>query len=54
MKQAASLKDVQIPVVIPGIRVNTTATDFATFGEMQLGRFDGKRWVPFGELLSGR
>jgi ABC-type branched-subunit amino acid transport system substrate-binding protein len=54
MKQAASLKDVQIPGVIPGIRVNTTATDFATFGEMQLGRFDGKRWVPFGELLSGR
>lgn len=54
MKQAASLRDVQIPVVIPGIRVNTTATDFATFGEMQLGRFDGKRWVPFGELLSGR
>ncbi|MFN8990655.1 MAG: ABC transporter substrate-binding protein [Betaproteobacteria bacterium] len=54
MKQAASLKDVQIPVVIPGIRVNTTASDFATFGEMQLGRFDGKRWVPFGELLSGR
>ncbi len=54
MKQAASLRDVQIPVVIPGIRVNTTATDFATFGEMQLGRFDGKRWVPFGDLLSGR
>jgi branched-chain amino acid transport system substrate-binding protein len=54
MKQAASLKDVQIPVVIPGIRVTTTLTDFATFGEMQLGRFDGKRWVPFGELLSGR
>ncbi len=54
MKQAASLKDVQIPVVIPGIRVNTTPSDFATFGEMQLGRFDGKRWVPFGELLSGR
>jgi branched-chain amino acid transport system substrate-binding protein len=54
MKQAASLKDVQIPVVIPGIRVTTTPADFATFGEMQLGRFDGKRWVPFGELLSGR
>ena len=54
MKQATSLKDVQIPVVIPGIRVTTTPTDFATFGEMQLGRFDGRRWVPFGELLSGR
>jgi branched-chain amino acid transport system substrate-binding protein len=39
---------------MPGITVNTSATDFNPIGEMQLARFDGKRWAPFGEVLSGR
>ncbi len=49
MKQAASLKEYQVPMVITGILANTGAGDFAPFQTMQLARFDGKTWVPFGK-----
>ena len=49
MKQAASLKEYQVPMVITGIHANTNAGDFAPFQTMQLARFDGKTWVPFGK-----
>ncbi len=52
MKQAASLKDFSPSLALPGIRVNTSADDFAPFAQMQLARFDGKEWVRFGEVLS--
>ena len=54
MRQAANLRKLEVPMLMPGITVNTSATDFNPIGEMQLARFDGKRWVPFGEVLSGR
>ncbi len=54
MKVAANLKDVDIPMLVPGIRLNTSPTDFSPIAEMKLAKFDGKRWVLFGELLSGR
>ncbi len=50
MKQAANIKDLQLPMVLPGIKINTSPTDFYTFEQMQLGRFDGERWALFGEL----
>jgi branched-chain amino acid transport system substrate-binding protein len=50
MKQAASLKDLPLPLLLPGIKVNTSATDFAPIEQEQLARFDGERWVLFGEL----
>jgi branched-chain amino acid transport system substrate-binding protein len=49
MKQAASLKQYQVPMVITGILADTSANDFAPFQTMQLARFDGKTWVPFGK-----
>jgi branched-chain amino acid transport system substrate-binding protein len=51
MRQAANLKNVEIPMLLPGIKINTSPTDFYPIEQLQLERFDGKRWVRFGELL---
>jgi ABC-type branched-subunit amino acid transport system substrate-binding protein len=51
MKQAASLKDFSTPMSLPGIRINTSATDYAPIEAMQMIRFDGKAWVRFGEVI---
>jgi branched-chain amino acid transport system substrate-binding protein len=51
MKQAASLKDFELPLLLPGIKVNTSATDFAPIEEEQLAKFDGERWALFGEVI---
>jgi branched-chain amino acid transport system substrate-binding protein len=51
MKQAASLKDFDSGVSLPGIMINTSPTDFAPIKALQLARFDGKTWVPFGEAI---
>jgi branched-chain amino acid transport system substrate-binding protein len=50
MRQAASLKNVDLPMLLPGIKVNTSATDFAPIEQEQLAKFDGERWVLFGEM----
>ena len=52
MRQAANLKDLEIPTLLPGIRINTSPTDFYPIEQVQLIRFDGKTWVRFGELLT--
>jgi branched-chain amino acid transport system substrate-binding protein len=52
MRQAASLKDLEVPGLLPGIRVNTSPGDFYPIKQVQLMRFDGKTWVRFGELMS--
>ncbi len=51
MKQAASLKDFTPTVIIPGIRINTSATDYAPIEAEQLVRFDGTSWVRFGKVM---
>ena len=51
MKQAASLKGFQVPMAIPGIMASTGPDDFAPFQTMQLARFDGKTWVPYGKPI---
>ena len=51
MRQAASLKDFAAPTALPGITFNTSPTDFAPTKMMQLVRFNGKTWVPFGDVL---
>jgi branched-chain amino acid transport system substrate-binding protein len=51
MTQAANLKNFEVSVLLPGIRINTSPTDFYPIEQLQLMRFDGKRWVLFGELL---
>jgi branched-chain amino acid transport system substrate-binding protein len=51
MRQASSMKDVQIPLLLPGIRLSTSATDFAPIKQMQLAKFNGKAWELFGSLI---
>jgi branched-chain amino acid transport system substrate-binding protein len=51
MKQAANLKDLQLDILLPGIKINTGPTDFAPIQAEQLIRFDGKQWVRFGEVI---
>ncbi len=53
MKQAASLHDFTVPMLLPGITINTTPTDFAPMKQVQMARFDGQRWQLFGPLLTG-
>jgi branched-chain amino acid transport system substrate-binding protein len=51
MKQAASLKDFTLSALLPGIKINTSATDFAPIESMQLIKFDGKQYQPFSEVM---
>jgi ABC-type branched-subunit amino acid transport system substrate-binding protein len=53
MKQAASLHDFTVPMLLPGITINTSPTDFAPIRQVQMGRFDGEHWELFGPLLAG-
>jgi branched-chain amino acid transport system substrate-binding protein len=53
MKQAASLKNVQLPMALPGVVLNTSATDFFPFKQMQMQKFNGERWELFGPVMSG-
>jgi branched-chain amino acid transport system substrate-binding protein len=50
MKQAASL-DMTVPMLLPGIRIHTSASDFSPIKQMRLARFEGKRWVLFGDVI---
>jgi branched-chain amino acid transport system substrate-binding protein len=52
MKQAASLHDFRVPMLLPGIALNTSPTDFAPVKQVQMGQFDGARWRLFGPLLT--
>jgi branched-chain amino acid transport system substrate-binding protein len=53
MKQAASLHDLELPMLLPGILINTGPTNFAPIKQAQMRRFDGERYVPFGPVLTG-
>jgi branched-chain amino acid transport system substrate-binding protein len=53
MKQAASIKGLELGGLLPGIKVNTSPTDFAPISQVQLMRFKGETWERFGEILSG-
>lgn len=51
MRQAANIKDLELPMLFPGIKVNTSPTDFFPIEQMQMVQFDGKTWVRFGKIL---
>ena len=53
MKQAASLKDLELGGLLPGIKINTSATDFAPVSQVQLMRFKGETWERFGDIIDG-
>jgi ABC-type branched-subunit amino acid transport system substrate-binding protein len=52
MKQAASLKDFRTEVLLPGIKINTSASDFAPISQLQLMKFRGEKWELFGDVIS--
>jgi branched-chain amino acid transport system substrate-binding protein len=52
MKQAASIKDLELGGLLPGVKVNTSATDFAPLSQLRLMRFKGETWELFGEILN--
>jgi branched-chain amino acid transport system substrate-binding protein len=51
MYQATHMHDVEFPMLLPGIKVNTSPTNYRGFNQLQLEKFDGKRWVQFGEII---
>ena len=51
MRQAANLKNLQLPLALPGVKINTSPTDFYPFESLQLQRFDGKQWVLYGSVI---
>jgi branched-chain amino acid transport system substrate-binding protein len=53
MKQAASLKDLELDTLLPGVKINTSATDFAPIKQLQMQRFKGEKWELFGNIISG-
>jgi branched-chain amino acid transport system substrate-binding protein len=53
MKQAANLKNLELGGLLPGVKVNTSPTDFAPISQVQLMRFKGETWELFGEIMSG-
>ena len=54
IRQAANVKDLQLPMMLPGIKVNTSPTDYYPVEEMQMMRWNGKQWIRFGEIISSK
>jgi branched-chain amino acid transport system substrate-binding protein len=53
MKQATALRDVENPVLLPGIRINTSPTNYRPIRQLQLMRWTGKTWDLFGDVIEG-
>ena len=53
MKQAASIHNLTLPMLLPGITISTSVDDYAPMKQMQLQKFDGTTWKLFGEVISG-
>ncbi len=53
MHQAANLHDLELPLLLPGIRISTSPTDYRPIKQMQPVRFNGHNWDLFGSLISG-
>ncbi len=53
MKQATNIHDLEIPMLLPGIHVNTSPTNYHPIRQLQLARWNGKIWERFGEIIEG-
>jgi branched-chain amino acid transport system substrate-binding protein len=54
MKQAANLKDFAPDTMLPGVKLNTSATDFHPIEQLQMMRFKGEKWDLFGPVIDGQ
>ena len=52
MKEAANIRKVRMPMLLPGITISTSPDDFYPIESMQMQRFNGKEWERFGETVS--
>ena len=52
MKKAASMHNLVVAGLLPGVKINTSATDFAPLSQLQLARFRGGTWERFGDIIS--
>jgi branched-chain amino acid transport system substrate-binding protein len=52
MKQAASIKNLELGGLLPGVKINTSPTDFAPLSQLQLEALKGKTWERFGDIIS--
>jgi hypothetical protein len=52
MNHAASIENLQVEGLLPGVTINTSATDFAPIKQFQLRKFKGERWELFGDVIS--
>ena len=53
LAQAANIKDLHLPLMLPGQAFNTSPTNYSPFRQMQLATFNGQSWELFGELIQG-
>ncbi len=53
MKQATNLHDPYDPILLPGIKINTSPSNYHPIRAMQLQKWDGKTWVRFGDIIEG-
>src|ERR1700691_3781763 len=53
MKEAANLKELELPMLLPGMHINTSPDNFSPIRQMKLASFNGESWEQFGELLMG-
>ncbi len=53
MKQATNLQDLENPVLLPGIKINTGPTNYHPIRQLQLMRWSGKSWERFGDIIAG-
>jgi branched-chain amino acid transport system substrate-binding protein len=53
MKQATNLKDFELPTLLPGIRINTSPTNYHPITQMRLQKWNGTTWVLFGDIING-
>jgi len=51
MKQATNIKNLDLPMLLPGIKVNTSPTNYHPIQQLKLALFDGKHWVGFGGVI---
>jgi branched-chain amino acid transport system substrate-binding protein len=51
MHHATDIRDLELPMMLPGIKINTGPKDYLPVEQVQLIRFDGERWVRFGDLV---
>ena len=53
MRQAANLKALEVGMLLPGIKINTSASDYFPMEQMQLMRFDGETWKLMNDVITG-